>query len=144
MSDSLGIIYPKYVKAGDNISGLTVSTVAKQGQSKSIYTINFKGNIELSGFVNLNEAGQSKYLFYIKDNLNSLPHLLINQEKGIIYFGIVNEKDLEEALGEQLKDLTYNHPIKINAVFKNYSVSYVPESDASNTAKFVQLKRIIE
>ncbi|MDF2535558.1 MAG: hypothetical protein K0R18_1717 [Bacillales bacterium] len=135
----LSIFSPEYIKKGDKIAGLTVSDFySKENVNGSKnYKIDFAGEFTVKGTIVPNKIGEGfGFAFMIDKNLEKLPHTL--QEYEGVYFTIKNGEDLIKALGEKLKITPFNK-LEIEAVFKNYTYNYVPETDIHNAAEFVSL-----
>ena len=135
--DSLGIFSPEYTKSGDKIAGLTVSDVISEPRNGSTsYHINFTGEFVVVGRLIHSEADGS-YALIVEENLEKLPHTL--QEFEGVHFTISNEKELFKAFDkEKIDELPATTQLMVECVFKNYSYSYLSESDMGNSAEFVR------
>lgn len=81
----------------------------------------------------------SGYSFVVQENLEGMPHMLYEFDKGAIYFDIHNDEELIKQLGDKLENLSEFDSIEIQAVFKNYWLNYLAETDYPSTAEFVRL-----
>ena len=138
--DTLSIFSPEKIKTGDRIAGLTVSKVGEETNDRSTsYFVNFTGEFKVKGLIFHSLMWGNGYSFVVKENLESMPHMLFEFDKGAIYFDINNDEELIKQLGDKLENLSEFDSIEIEAVFKNYWLNYVPGTDYPSTAEFVRL-----
>ncbi|MGM8215651.1 hypothetical protein ACLIA0_08740 [Bacillaceae bacterium W0354] len=141
LTEQFSIFSLENIKQGDSVAGLTVSNVTKEERdSNNSYFIGFDGEFEVSGSVIINQVSGGKYAILVSENLHSIPHTINDYERGVVYFTISNSEALEEVMGEELKELDDFNSVEINAVFRDFSYNYVPETDVSNSAEFIRLE----
>lgn len=139
--DALSIFSPDQVKTDNQIANLIVSDVKKESiNNATAYSIKFAGEFEVRGSIIHDVSGENEYSFLVNENLEAMPHVLWQFEKGSIFFEITNNDDLRKSLGDKLEALPKDGQLDIVGIFKNYSYNEVPESDSiPSNAEFVSL-----
>jgi hypothetical protein len=138
LGNSFGVFSPEYSKKGDKVAGHTVTDVYSKENSNGSknYKIDFSGEFVAKGTIIANLIGGG-FTVTIENNLEKLPHTL--QEFERVNFTIKNDDDLRKALAENNISFTSFYNLEIEAVFKNYTYNYVPETNVQNAAEFVRL-----
>lgn len=139
-TDALSIFSLERVKKGSQIAGLKVSDIKKETANDSTsYFVKFTGEFAVKGTIFHDVIGGSQYTFVVNENLERIPHTIEQFERGSVYFEITNEEEFYKLLSDKLEKIPENGELIIEAVFKNYSYSYVPETDFPSFAEFVRL-----
>lgn len=137
-SKLLGVFNPNSVSQGSQIGKLTVKNVNIEKQYNEIrsYSIDFSGELSLSGLVSIDEA-HGGYRFTIDNkHFTQVPYAMKDLKYGSISFKIRNDEVFEATLNEELSIGEY---IAVHAVFDNYSSNFISESHMSNYATFIEL-----
>lgn len=137
----LGIFNIETITNNAHVGSLTVSNIIKNEDENRIlsYQVDFNGDIELNGYVMTNEA-YGGYIFFVdKEHFNQIPHTIDDLVKGKIIFEIANIDELEKMFGEKLTSLAYEEKLSFKAVFSDYTVRYIAESHASNSANIIKV-----
>ncbi|MFA9556802.1 hypothetical protein ACERII_05840 [Evansella sp. AB-rgal1] len=140
LSDSFSVFSKKQLSVGNQIAGLTVSSIQDGTNGEDSFIVNFDGEFITNGFLMINHGGGgSKYIFMVDEDLIKVPHSLNEFERGRLFFDITNDDELEVGFGEVLRNLNPFESIQVEAVFTDYSHVHVPYTDSRSHAEFVRV-----